>query len=220
MTPKTNPLHQSESSNTMTESTLTPEEELAALEQTAIDGGDVTPAQMTEAREKISLFKLAAKGIADRLELKRQKEADQLRAKTKAEVALVFTAGDYVDPLVAYDEAVAALSRLADVVKRNNTMIEEASNQLSRGGVTPFFRWGTMPEDIDRANFASIDQGNDVVYVTLGGVAYTSENASIWVRAAVQDAAQQHGGLSLPQSSDLAELFRGNRPGSLKNRAV
>ncbi|TFC78155.1 hypothetical protein E3O45_05950 [Cryobacterium sp. TMS1-20-1] len=203
----------------MTESTFTPEEELAALEQAAMDGEAVTPTQMAEAREKISLFKLAAKGVTMRLEQKRKKDALALQAKTKVDVGLMFTAGDYVDPLVAYDEAVAALSRLADVVKRNNTLIAEASRALSLGGVTRFANWAAMPEDIDRANFASVGQGDDVAYVTLGGVAYTSENASLWVRAAVQDVAQQHGGLSLPQSSDLAELVRGSRPGALKNHA-
>jgi len=204
----------------MTDSTLTPEEELTALEHAAMDGTEVTPTQMADARERISLAGLIAKGAAMRTEQKRKKDAAALQAKTKTDVAKVFTEGEYENPLVAYDAAVAALNHLADVIKRNSELVDEASDDLSRGGVVKYNNWAAMPDDIDQDNHASVAQGNDVHYVVLGGVAYRKENASLWVRAAVQTVAQQHGGLSIPGSSSLAQVVRGDRPGAVQNRAV
>jgi hypothetical protein len=204
----------------MIDSTLTPEEELAALEQAAMDGDAVTPAQMAEAREKIGIFKLVAKGVAMRAEQKRKKDALALQAKTKVDVGLVFTAGEYVDPLVAYDKAVAALNYLADTIERNAEILVEASDDLRRGGVLVYSNWAAMPDGIDRANFSTVGQGNEVMNVTLAGVAYTREDAGLWVRAVVQTVAADHRGLQIPYSSDLEQVVRGNRPDALKNRAA
>lgn len=211
----------------MTVTTTTPEEitpeqaaaELAQLEQQVIDGGDVTVADLEAARTKITWAGLIRQRNEKRAADKRAKDATELRAKTKADVAKKFAAGgEYVDPLVAYDEAVAALDRLAIVIKGNSAVLDDAYHEMSRGGVAVVGWDGGIPAEHDPANSARVAQGDQVTSLTSGGVTYNPENAALWVRAATHTVAEMHGGLSTPYGTSLESVLRGDRPSAITER--
>jgi hypothetical protein len=211
----------------MTDTNTTPEEitpeqaeaELAQLEQKVIEGGDVTVADLEAARTKITWAGLMRQRNEKRAADKRAKNAAELLAKTKADVAKKFAAGgEYVDPLLAYDEAVAALDRLAIVIKGNAALLDDAFHEMSRGGVAVVGWDGAIPTDHDPANSARVAQGEQVLSLTSGGVTYSPENAGLWVRAATHAVAEMHGGLSTPYGSSLESVLRGDKPSAITER--
>ncbi|TFC03638.1 hypothetical protein [Cryobacterium mannosilyticum] len=206
-----------------TKPTITPEEaaaDLARLEQKAIDGGDVTVADLTAARERITLARLFHKGIEGRAQDKRMQEADQLRAKTKTDVAKWFTDGEYIDPLVAYDQAVAALEHLVKVIDRDGELLTEAYRAMDRGGIYMNGGDGQNHRDFDERNHAALGSGT-VGAVVLGGVMYSREqSAGDWVRAAALTVAKAHEGLPIRGLGRLDNIVEGQLPATIRNRAV
>ncbi|RFA12640.1 hypothetical protein B7R21_09850 [Subtercola boreus] len=203
------------------ETDLTPEDAekaVEALEKAVIDGEDVTVTQLTEARERLSWAKLRRQGAERKAETQKARDAELLRGKTKREVADLFNSGGFFDPVDAYDEAVAALERLGQVIESNKALLNVASTEFSRGGVPARSNWGegTEPEHFDRANFAVMAQGNETMSITVDGVQYGQEHEGLWVRAAVQAVAQSRGGLPLPYGSNLQEIVRGDLPATLR----
>jgi hypothetical protein len=202
---------------------ITPEQaeaELATLEQQVIDGGDVTVADLTAAKERISFARLVRQGLEARAEKKRLKDADDLRAKTKADVTKRFTDGEYISPFDAYDAAVKALNALVVAIENNNVLLDHASYSLSSGGVVAVGWDGTRPADLDESNHSVVGQGNDVHLVKLAGVTYFKENAAVWAQAAVQEVAKDHNGLPIPYRTSIANALGSDRPPALKNRTV
>ncbi|TFD85004.1 hypothetical protein E3T61_18465 [Cryobacterium lactosi] len=206
---------------TTTPESATPEAaeaDLAQLEQQVIDGGDVTVADLTAAKERVSFARLVLKGVQDRAEAKRLKNADDLRAKTKVDVAKMFTGGQYVDPLVAYDEAVVALDRLAIVIKGNTALLDDAYHEMSRGGVAVVGWDGGIPAEHDPANSARVAQGDQVTSLTSDGITYIPQEPSLWVRAAAHKVAEMHGGLTIPYGPSLESVLRGDKPSAISAR--
>jgi hypothetical protein len=204
------------------EAQMTPEDaeqQLADLEQKVIDGEDVAPADLVDAEVKIKHARLFQKGREARAEKQRQREADELREQTKKDVAKMFTAGPYEDPLIAYDQAVAALDRLVTVIDRNNKLLFDAYLALNAGDVAARGPRGDTSEKFDHGNHAFVRDGLDVAYVVLGGVTYQRENVPLWVRAAAWRVAETSGGLPLPHGAGhLSEALRGDRPVAITNR--
>lgn len=208
---------------TTTPESTTPEEaeaDLAQLEQQVIDGGDVTVSDLTAAKERVSFARLVLKGIQDRAEAKRLKDADELRTKTKTKVAQMFTDGEYVDPLVAYDEAVAALDRLALVIKANTALLDDAYREMDRGGVAVVGWDGDQMPHHDPANYVHVAMGDTVTALVTGGVTYSPQEPALWVRAAAHKVAEMHGGLTIPYGPSLESVLRGDIPRVITERAV
>lgn len=119
----------------MTDSIPTPEEELEALEQIAIDGGDVTPTQMAEAREKISLAGLIAKGVAMRAEAKRRKEAEEAKASAKLKAAKFFDEASTPSLESIHATARAALDKFLRQLDEHNALVARAGQILDSARV-------------------------------------------------------------------------------------
>ena len=62
-------------------------EELIELEGAAVAGETVTPAELSEARERVNLAVLVARGAASRAELGRAKVAAEVKEAAKVEAA-------------------------------------------------------------------------------------------------------------------------------------
>jgi len=183
------------SDTTNTEQDLTPEQaeaELAQLEQTVVDGGDVTIDQLSKAKERISFARLIKQGRDARAAAKREQEALDLRAKTKTDVAAKFAARGSTDPTVAYQRAVAALEALVTAIEANNSLLSETAEAYSRGGVVPVGWDQQLLEGYDPSNFANVSHGNEVTAVTVGGKLYRKEHAGTWAQVALRKVARDH----------------------------
>jgi hypothetical protein len=210
----------------MTDTSTTPEEitpeqaeaDLAALEQSVIDGADVNVADLVTARERFTLAGLIRKRNEKRDAAQALREADERREKTKAKVAAMFSGGQYLDPLVAYDQAVAALDNLAVAIGSNNELLTTAYRAFSAGGVVTTGWDGSTPDGHDDRNSARVAQGEQVEAVISDGVGYTPQNAALWLRAAVHTVAAKHGGLPIPYGSSLEAVVRGDKPAALVAR--
>lgn len=202
----------------MTETTLTPTEKLEEFERAAIAGDPVTPAELMEARERVTLAELAAKGAAARADAEQQVLAGQVRDAAKAE-ATNLLAGHDNDALDAYNAAVSALNRLIAVVGSGNARIAQAALILRQGGVAARSWDGSFPDDLDEANHAAMLQGDEVAFVTVDGQAHAPEDAALWVAAAVHSVAREHRGMPFPNGrGNLEERVKFDRPRVIDHR--
>jgi len=196
----------------------TPEEaeaDLAELEQAAIDGEDVTVEQLTAAKERIGLLRLIKKGIDDRAAAKAAKDAIDLRAKTKTDVAAKFAARGSTDPKVAYQRAVAALETLVTAIEANNSLLTDTAEEYSRGGVVPLSWDQHRAEGFDGRNYAQVAQGNDVPYVVVAGETYRKENPAQWAQVALRKVARDHN-LSTPGGTHLESMLTRDTPAAIE----
>lgn len=195
-------------------------DQLVQLENAAMAGEPVTPAELVEARERVTLSGLIAKGAAARAEEKRRAKDEVLRETAKAEAAELF-GGHEGDCLAAYDAAFAAVENLVAVIERGNARIGEAAGILKRGGVPVRYASGLYAEGVDMANYAAMEDGGTASSVTVDGMGHGRESAALWVAAAVHTVARKHRGLPLPYGGGVLEgKLNHDKPNAVKGRHV
>ncbi|QNE46918.1 hypothetical protein F1C58_08385 [Glaciihabitans sp. INWT7] len=202
---------------TLSTDELSAKARLAAMEAAAIAGQQVEPAALAEARERVTLAALWAKGREQRAR-ERQSAADLVRqGEAKAEVAALF-AEHSEDSLRAYDSAVAALENLVGVIDGENARIDTAAAILRTAGV-PRSNWDrSQQEGFDSANFVQEEQGGSATSVIVDGVGHGREIAASWVAAAVCAVAAANRGLPFPYGGNLENATRHDVPAAIKNR--
>lgn len=179
-----------------TPETLTPEEaeaELARLEQDVVDGGDVTIADLTTAKERVSFARLIQKGREARAEKQREKEAAEGRASAKQEVLNLLSTPDGIEE--AKQAAIDALNEVARLTQARNERVIEAAHIFSRAGLTQPDMNQINPLDvpgIDPEFYATIGHGEAVISVTAGGRAHAVADAAAPLKAALRDAAASY----------------------------
>lgn len=153
----------------------TAQAQLNALEAAAVNGEPVAAAQLAEARERVTLAGLWAKGKAMREAARQRREAEERRAAAKVQVAEMLK-----DNAAARDGAaqnvIQAVAALIAVIAENNAEVAEASAIFARAGVVNPSPWGREDPmdvpDIDRDNYAWIEQGMRLTSVQAGGISY------------------------------------------------
>jgi Asp-tRNA(Asn)/Glu-tRNA(Gln) amidotransferase A subunit family amidase len=199
---------------------LTPEqaeEELARLEQAVVDGEEVTIEQLSKAKERISFAGLLQRGREKREAARREKEKIELRARTKAEVAAKFAARADNSPTAAYNRAVQALEALVTAVEDNNKLLYTATLDLRRGGVGELGWDNQEPEGFDRANYARVEQGDNVTAVVVNGATYRKEVPGLWAEAVLKRVAEAHR-LTTPGGAHVASKLGSDLPVALQRR--
>lgn len=178
--------------DTTTEATAAAE--LAALARAAFDGEPVTAAQLVEAREKVTLAALAARGRDERAQAAREAEAAENRAQAKREAAGLMADTDA--PLAA--AIVAFTAALGDVLsaasKHDDRVREVARLYTDVGVVSPNF--GAIDAfdvpDLDRANFVFTDYGTLRAVTVDGREHLLKHNPRVLALSAVNDALRAH----------------------------
>lgn len=174
------------------ESNVTPEADLAALEQRAIDGEPVTPEELTNARERVTLAGLFRKGQAARQEAAERLAAAERQQEAKnAAAALLAENNDLAERATA--EILASVSALVSAVSERNSAIEEAARILERAGLP-------VPDDsipnildvagIDLNNFVRWGHGMELQSITVAGISHAPARASQRVQRALSEAVQ------------------------------
>lgn len=188
------------------------------LEARAIAGEPVSPAELAAAREQERIDQLAEQGRQDRAARDAADAQAELVAQTKRSAATKLAGGAGAAILPAYDRAVDALTALMKAATDWNDRVRDAGLAFSDAGVPVRSIGYADPEDLDRANYAVMDQGMRVSYVVAGGTEHLTQTPALWVQAAIHDLAKAAGPLEIPGGRDLEKLLGSNVPDLIRNR--
>lgn len=160
---------------------------LEELEQKVLAGADVSVDDVAKAQAAGLLGawheQKAARDAEDAARADAAARRDEAKAQARALVA------DFVSPIEAYDQAVAALGELVAAIRDNNAMLAKGRDVLQRGGVPPLWiHAAEAPDNHDDQNFVRLAPGNDVTELVLDGQSYAAQQAHEWVVAALSTA--------------------------------
>jgi len=208
--------------NPMTAAT-TARAELADLEQAILDGVEVAPSRLAEAREAVTIADLVARGDAARAEQARA--AAQAAAQAEAKQQAVTTLrGITATVHEAYDAAVAALETLIATNEQHNDSIGTVARLFDRAKVPAKAMWlpDDHPADLDPENYAAMNQGGRPYAVISNGVTYIPTEPGALVRHLVARVAHAHSGLRIGGQPSMSRLVgmpsSTTEPFILKNR--
>ncbi|MBB3158242.1 ribosomal protein L12E/L44/L45/RPP1/RPP2 [Microbacterium proteolyticum] len=149
-------------------------EQLRTLEQAAVDGQDVKPAQLAEARERLTLAGLIARGRAQRA------AADEAAARSSAQAAAKVEAARIAADLTPFDDVRQQLSTAIQAVLTaaddRNASVEQIRRVFDAAGLPAPAPWGQVDpmdvEGLDHQNYAWLVQGDILHHVMVDGQAH------------------------------------------------
>lgn len=180
---------------------------LIELEQSIIDGADVTAAELAEARAAVDVEKLTEVGNQNRRARRAAEEAAEVREQGKVDAAALMAEHSSAGVLAAFDQARAAFDNMLMVIGEHNAAIDQAEWVLSRAGVPGRSTDPTAetPEHCDTRNVAYTFQGT-TTRVVVDGEQYTRQNAASWAAVLAHQVASAHR-LELNGGRELASLI-------------
>ena len=151
----------------------TAQQALTDLEQAAIDGEPVTPAQLAEARERVTLAGLWRKGQEIRAERAKRKEHEAARAQAKQEAARIL-ANERAELEAAEEALEAAITRLSAAVEAHNNDIQEAARLFKDASIPHAVTWAPQADlldvpGLDRDNHTMYTPGFAIGHLTVDG---------------------------------------------------
>jgi hypothetical protein len=175
---------------------ITPEQaeaELATLEQQVIDGGDVTMADLTAAKERISFAHLVRTRNEKRAAEKQAKEAEAAQKAAKAEVTkLLSTSSTTIDD--AKVAAKEALDLFIAQIEAHNKLVAQAGLIFDRAGLAQ--PNSTLVNPLDEPdldlNFYATSYGGVYSAVQADGVLHRPAHAGGEYRKLVYEVADEH----------------------------
>jgi hypothetical protein len=108
---------------------------LAQLEATILNGGDVSPAELVEARAAVDHEHLTEEGRQSRAARKAAERAAKARDQAKTDAAALIAENDVDGILTLFDTARVAVEALRTAIVRHNTAVIDAANLLDKSGV-------------------------------------------------------------------------------------
>ncbi|KQR23172.1 hypothetical protein [Microbacterium sp. Leaf151] len=146
-------------------------EQLHELEQAAIDGHPVTPAEIAEARERVTLSGLVARGRAQRAEARAAEARRDAQVEAKAEAARI--AAGVADLDAAASTIATALGSFLDAVDAHNGVVRTIRQVFDGAGLPTPEVWGQSDlyavVGLDHRNHARVTDGDELRWVTVDG---------------------------------------------------
>lgn len=168
---------------------------LADLERAAMEGEAVTPTQLAEARERVTLAGLWRKGQEARAERARRKQEDEARAEAKAAVSELLSGSDGPAAAIAIATAqvFASVAALRDAAAAHNDRLAKAAAIYRSADVKQARHNQYDPLDVDGLDhdfYARFADGAQLVLVREGGRTHAVVDTVQVVREGIEAALQ------------------------------
>ena len=152
-------------------------EHLRTLEQAAVDGRAVKPSELAEARERVTLAGLSARGRAERAAAEAAQAQASAQAAAKAEAARI-AADLQFEVRDAKQLLTTAIKAIITAIDDHNASVEQIRDMFDAAGLPLPAAWGQInPMDVDgldHRNYAWIEQGGVLSHVMVAGQTHST----------------------------------------------